>query len=85
LVTVVPFLSGVFVDVQHLSQDQCQAGDRHLKFHEIRDNLHATSRGENRATAPGKADSDRSGLERTVLCRGAERARSVDRMCCRRR
>jgi len=40
LVTVVPFLSGVFVDVQHLSQDQCQAGDRHLKFHEIRDNLH---------------------------------------------
>jgi len=36
---VVPFLSGVFVDVQHLSQDQCQAGDRHLKFHEIRDNL----------------------------------------------
>jgi len=32
-------LSGVFVDVQHLSQDQCQAGDRHLKFHEIRDNL----------------------------------------------
>jgi len=39
LVTVVPFLSDVFVDVQHLSQDQCQAGDRHLKFHEIRDNL----------------------------------------------
>jgi len=39
LVTVVPFLSGVFVDVQHLSQDKCQAGDRHLKFHEIRDNL----------------------------------------------
>jgi len=27
------------VDAQHLPQGRCQAGDRHLKFHEIRDNL----------------------------------------------
>jgi len=27
------------VDAQHLPQGQCQAGDRHLKFHDIQDNL----------------------------------------------
>ena len=29
-------------DAQHLPQGRCQAGDRHLKFHETRDNLRST-------------------------------------------
>ena len=39
LVTVVPCLGGVLADAQHLPQRRCQAGDRHLNFHETRDNL----------------------------------------------
>jgi hypothetical protein len=40
LVTVVPCLLGSsLVDAQHLPHGRRQAGDRHLKFHETRDNL----------------------------------------------
>ena len=40
LVTVVPCLLGSsLADAQHLPQGRRQAGDRHLNFHETRDNL----------------------------------------------
>src|SRR5665811_1365718 len=45
LVTVVPCLLGSsLVDAQHLPHGRRQAGDRHLKFHETRDNLRQSDR-----------------------------------------
>ena len=42
LVTVVPCLLGSsLADAQHLPHGRRQVGDRHLKFHESRDNLPA--------------------------------------------
>jgi len=42
--TVVPLLEVVsWSTPQHLPQGRCQAGDRHLKFNEIRDNLDTRS------------------------------------------
>jgi len=38
LVTAVPCLGSSLADAQHLPQGRRQAGDRHLKFHETRDN-----------------------------------------------
>ena len=38
-------------DAQHLPQGRHQAGDRHLKFHEDRDNLPAAALGIGRTTA----------------------------------
>ena len=44
LFTVVPCLLGSsLADAQHLPQGRHQAGDRHLKFHESRDNLKRSS------------------------------------------